>query len=303
MPSVQRHLFSPRIIFTIPLSILILSSTALPLFAKPNPAGSVTAKVRVIIDKLPIEKEEKMKDFYQVIKTYIENVEWLEEDDRMPIELSLQLFLTESLSNVEDRYNCEFLISGSDVQYFDKRVRFPFQPGDIIQYNPQSVEPLTAVLNFYINLVLGSELDKARGLGGEVYYKRAQNFAALGKFVRTEFVYGWNEREEIVKYIFSDPFTTFRKMKDYYFYGLYVLQEEGGSKQEAREYMLTALKLVERVIEKRGDLDEPKQFLDAHHPEIVELFKDYAHRDDVFRLLIKVDPDHRDIYEESMTGS
>ncbi|MFQ5651447.1 MAG: DUF4835 family protein [bacterium] len=265
-------------------------------------AGSVTAKVHVIIDKLPVDKEEKMKDFHAAIKEYIEGVEWLEDDDRMPIEISLQLFLTEIVSNVEDRYKCEFLISGTDVQYFDKRVRFPYHPGDLLVYNEQSVEPLTAVLNFYINLILGSELDKVRGFGGDVYYNKARNFSALGKFVRTQFIFGWTQREELIKRVFVEPFITFRKMKDYYFYALYVLEEEK-NKQEARENIMTALTLIEDVLEKKADLEEPKQFLDAHYLEIIDIFKDYGHRNEVFKKLIKLDPDHKEVYQHHITGS
>ncbi len=265
-------------------------------------AGSVKATVRVIIDKLPAEKEERMANFDRVIENYIENVEWLEEDDQMPIEISLQLLLNESLSNIEDRYNCEFLISASDVQYFDRRVRFPYQPGDALVYNEQSVDPLTAVINFYVNMVLGSELDKARGYGGEIYYKRAANFASLGKFVRTEFVRGWPEREELIKRVFKEPFLTFRKMKDYYFYSTYLLNQEN-DKNAARENMIAAIRLLEDVMNKQSDMEEPKQFLNAHYLEIVELFKDYSHRNEVFQKLMQLDPDHKQAYEEHITGS
>lgn len=277
------------------------------LFISPLSAGSVTAKVNVIIEKLPILKQEKMKDFHIVIKNYIESVEWLEEDDRMPIEISLQLFLTERVSNVEDRYTCEFLISSTDVQYFDKRVRFAYEPGDALVYNEQSVDPLTGVVNLYVNMVLGSELDKYRSFGGDVYYKRARNFAALGKFVRTEFIRGSTEREELVQRVFVEPFVTFRKMKDYYFYGLYALKENN-NKKEARKNIITALDLLQKAktseTKARSSVfDEPKQFLDAHSREIINLFKDYSHRNDVFKKLIELDPDHKELYEEHFTDS
>ncbi len=266
-------------------------------------AGSVKAKVQAIIDKLPEDKEQKMQGFADAVQEYIEDVEWLEEDDRMPLELSIQLFLSESLSNVEDRYNCEFLISSSDVQYFDRRVRFPFEPTDLLVYSEQSVEPLTGVLNFYINMVLGSEMDKVRGMGGDIYYKRALNFGALGKFVRTEFSAGWTQRVELINRVFRKPFMRFREMKDYYFYGLYVLEEEN-NKKDARANFISALDIIEEVMETKGNLmEEPQQFLNSHYTEIVDLFKDYSHRDDVFKKLIKLDPDHRDIYEKHITDS
>ncbi len=286
------------------LSALLCVATTC-LFLPKSFAGSVKATVNVIIDKLPLDKEQKMQDFDRYVKEYIESVEWLEEDDRVPVSISLQLFLTESVTNVEDRYNCEFLISSSDVQYFDKRVRFPFNPGDRLVYNAQSVDPLTGVINFYVNMVLGSELDKYQGFGGDIYYKRALNFAALGKFVRTQFITGWTEREERVKKIFMEPFTTFRRMKDFYFYGIYVLEQDK-NRDEARRNILAAIDLIEQAVESKdatGEFEEPKQFLDAHYAEIVDLLKDYGQRNTVLKKLMKLDPDHKDTYEKYLTDS
>ncbi|NIR48359.1 DUF4835 family protein [candidate division KSB1 bacterium] len=262
--------------------------------------GQIKADVQVIIDKLPLDKQEKMRGFDKVVEQYIETANWFEEDDEIPMEISLQLFLTDSPSNVEDRYNCEFLISGSDVQYFDKRVRFPYQPGDPLVYSEQSADPLTSVVDFYVNIVIGNELDKTRSFGGDFYFKRAQSIAALGKFVRTEFIRGWTQREELIKRLLSEPFTTFRRMKDYYFYGLYMREED---EAEARKNIRIAFDLLETVIEKKANLDEPKQFLNAHYLEFIEIFKNDKNKDEVFKKLMKLDPAHEELYEEHVSDS
>ncbi len=263
-------------------------------------AGQIKAKVNVIINKLPLDKQEKMQDFHIALKEYIESVEWLEDNDSIPIEITLQLFLTDARSNIEDRYNCEFLISSTDVQYFDRRYKFPFQLGDVLIYNDQAVDPLTSVINFYVNMILGSELDKEREYGGDLYYKKAQSFAALGKFVRTDFILGSTEREELIKNVFTEPFRKFRKMKDYYFYGLYVREEK---LDETRKNIRTALDLLGGILKEKADLEEPKQFLDAHYLEIINIFKDDRYREDVFKKLIELDPKHKELYEEHVSDS
>ena len=263
-------------------------------------AGQIKAKVNVIINKLPLDKQEKMQDFHIALKEYIESVEWLEDNDSIPIEITLQLFLTDARSNIEDRYNCKFLISSTDVQYFDRRYKFPFQLGDVLIYNDQAAEPLTSVINFYVNMILGSELDKEREYGGDLYYKKAQSFAALGKFVRTDFILGWTERQELIKNVFTEPFRKFRKMKDYYFYGLYVREEK---LDETRKNIRTALDMLGGILKEKADLEEPKQFLDAHYLEIINIFKDDRYREDVFKKLIELDPAHKELYEEHVSDS
>lgn len=263
-------------------------------------AGQIKTKVNVIIEKLPIDKQEKMQDFHITLKEYIESVEWLEDDDSIPLEVTLQLFLTDTHSNIEDRYNCEFLISSTDVQYFDRRFKFPFQLGDVLIYNDQAVEPLTSVINFYINMILGSELDKEREYGGDLYYKKAQDFAALGKFVRTDFILGWTERNKLIKNVFTEPFRKFRKMKDYYFYGLFVRRQK---LDETRKNIRTALDMLGGVLKENAELEEPKQFLNAHYLEIIDIFKDDRYGEDVFKKLIELDPEHKELYEEYISDS
>ncbi len=262
--------------------------------------AQVKAKVIVITDKLPIDKQDKMRDFDNVIKRYIEQANWFE-DEPIPVELTLQLFLTDSPSNVEDRYNCELLISSSDVQYFDKRIRFPYQPGDVLTYNEHNIDPLTGVIDFYVNLILGNEFDKYSSFGGDFYYRRAKNIAALGKSVRTEFVQGWIVwRDDVADRIFKEPFITFRKAKDYYFYGLDLLPE---NKTAARKNLRIALDLLETVMEKRSKMEEPEQFFNAHYLEIIEVFKDDPNKKELFGKLIKMDPSHKQAYEEQLSGS
>lgn len=289
------------------ISVLFITFILLTTFALVNilnvpllAQGQVQAKVKIIIDKLPLDKQQKMRGFHIAIKNYIENANWLEEDYVSPIEISLQMFLTDIPSNIEDRYRCEFLISSSDVQYFDKRVRFPYYPGDPLIYNEQNFEPLTGVIDFYMNLILGNEFDKYSGFGGDIYYKRALNIAALGKFSRTEYILGWTEREELIKRMFREPFTTFRKMKDYYFYGLYVKDEDIA---ETRKYLKISLDMIQTVMEKESDMEEPKQFLNAHYLEFLDIFKDDKNKNEVFKKLKELDPEHKELYEELISES
>lgn len=264
-------------------------------------ANDVKANVHVIIDKLPLDKQAKMRNFHEIVKKYVEESPWLEDKDQGdPIEISLQLFLTDLNSNVEDRYKCEFLISGSDVQYFDRRVRFPFQQGEQLVFSEQSVGPLTGVINFYMYMVIANEFDEYNKFGGDIYYKKAQNMAALGKFVRSEFILGWTEREEIIKRVFTKEFKTFRVAKDHFFYGLYIKDDH---LSEARKNVVQAIDLIDTVMATKSNFEEPQQFLNAHYMEIIDLFKNTKNHSELFKKLIKLDQEHKEQYETFIPGS
>ncbi len=280
-----------------PFGLVVLA--LLFVFLSPRDSDAqIKANVKVITEKLPLYKQERIRGFDRLVKEYIEQANWFE-GEPIELEITLQMFLTDSPSNAEERYNCELLISSSDVQYFDRRIRFPYQPGDVLVYNEHNIDPLTGVIDFYVNLILGNEFDKYSSFGGDFYYKRAQSIAALGKSVRQQFVLGWRTwRAELVQRIFREPFITFRKAKDYYFYGLYVRDKD---LEEARKNIRKAIDLLGEVMEKRQKMEEPEQFFNAHYLEIIEIFKDDKNKEEVFKKLIKIDPSHKTSYEEVLT--
>jgi hypothetical protein len=260
------------------------------LFAAP-PDKRLRAKVTVILDKLPIDKKQKMADFHEKLANYINNRTWIEEDYINPIEIGVQLFLEDNPSSIEDRYRCSSLVSGPDIQYYDKRGRFPFQEHEELKQTAEYV-PILGLIDFYIYLVIANELDKYGHLEGTPYFEKARAVLQQGKFSR--FFEGWDYREETLQATFSDNYKKFREMKDYYFYGLW---STDGELTKTRQYVKQAVEKLEEVLKENKDNQAAKQFVDAHYQEIVELFKDSGD-DGVFRILLRIDPDREDLYQE-----
>lgn len=251
--------------------------------------------VKVILDKLPLIKQEKMQDFQEKVYKYITEYEWFEPKDLPPFEVNLQLVLENVPSNVEDRYRCSILVAGPDVQYYDRRAIFPFQEGETLEHDGVFT-PLKGLLDFYIYLIIASEYDKLGYLEGSPYFDKAKAVMQQGKFSR--YVLGWDRREELINKIYSDNYKKFREMKDYYFYALSILQDD---KKKAQEYILQALTMLEEVLTADRDLDAAKQFIDAHYQEILEIFKKSRNKKAV-EILLKLDPDRKDIYEKFLEG-
>ncbi|MGH7454351.1 MAG: DUF4835 family protein, partial [bacterium] len=196
-------------------------------------------------------------------------------------------------STVEDRYRCNILVSGPDIQYYDKRSRFPFQENEELKPGAEFV-PILGLIDFYINLVIGNELDKYGLLEGTRYFEKARGILQQGKFARPPFFEGWDWRDQTMRAIFSENYKKFREMKDYYFYGLSLNDDEITQK---RDYVKQAVEKLAEVLKENRDNLGAKQFIDAHYQELIELFKD-AGDDSVFRILIRIDPDRENIYQE-----
>ncbi|MCI0694230.1 DUF4835 family protein [candidate division KSB1 bacterium] len=257
------------------------------------PDKRLRAKVTVILEKLPVDKKAKMANFHEKVANYINSRDWIEEDYVNPIDIGVQLFLEDSPSTVEDRYRCNILVSGPDIQYYDKRSRFAFQENEVLKPGAE-FSPILGLIDFYINLVIGNELDKYGLLEGTRYFEKARGILQQGKFARPPFFEGWDWRDETMRAIFSDNYKKFREMKDYYFYGLSLNDDEITQK---RDYVKQAVEKLAEVLKENRDNLGAKQFIDAHYQEIVELFKDTGD-DSVFRILIRIDPDRENIYQE-----
>ncbi len=217
------------------------------------PDKRLRAKVTVILEKLAVDKKQKMANFHEKVANYINSRDWIEEDYVNPIEIGVQLFLEDSPSTVEDRYRCNILVSGPDIQYFDKRSRFPFQENEVLKPDAE-FSPLLAVIDFYINLVIANELDKYGLLKGTAYLEKARGILQQGKFARPPFFEGWDWRDETMRAILSDNYKKFREMKDYYFYGLSLNDDEITQK---RDYVKQAVEKLEEVLKENKDTWAP----------------------------------------------
>lgn len=252
----------------------------------------IIAKVTVILDKLPAEKKKRMADFQDKLTAYINSRSWVEEDYVNPIEIGVQMFIEDEFSTIEDRYRCSMVVSGPDIQYFDKRGRFPFQENEQLKSNAEYV-PVIGLIEFYVYLILANELDKYGSLEGTTYFEKARSVLQQGKFSR--FFEGWDRREETLRATSSANYKKFRELKDYYFYGMSL--EKSDELAQKRDYVKQAVQKLEEVLTENKDNLAAKQFVDAHHQEIIDLFRD-AGDDTVFKILIRIDPERTKLYEE-----
>ncbi|MCA9742477.1 MAG: DUF4835 family protein [Deferribacteres bacterium] len=253
--------------------------------------GKVNISVDVVLEKLPLIKQEKMKDFQEKVHKYLNEYEWIEEQDFPPFNMHIQLFLEDQPSNIEDRYRCSVVVSGPDVQYVDERALFAFQEDQELQHDGQH-DSLKLLLDFYMYLVIAGEFDKLGYLQGDPYITKARNAVKLGLFDR--FVRGWDRRDDLMKLIDGENYKLFREMKDYYFYGLAVYEED---KKAARENVAKAVTMLRDVLATDYDLQAAKDFISAHFRTICEMFKGTDNIKPI-KTLSQLDPEHEEYYAE-----
>ncbi|MEE4311463.1 MAG: DUF4835 family protein [candidate division KSB1 bacterium] len=272
-------------------SVFILCLLAAPVFSQ-----TLKATVSVTLENLPLEKQQKLANFQMVVEEYINNSDWTNNEFDVEIPLSLQIFFRTDLSaSYEDRYGIQILISdNSDVQYFDKRCRMEYQQGERLQHSDGNWDSLTSLLDFFVNILIGDQMDKMGHLMGTPYFEKAKIIAEQAKFGMGRFQDGWDLRNDLILDILSDKNLPFREMKDYFFYGLYYAEEDPN---KARKYTAAAVDMIEEILSKDPENERCKKFLTAHHIELIDLFKDTDNKE-IFEKLISLDPEREETYRE-----
>ncbi len=259
-------------------------------------AQKLKAQVSVTLQNLPLEKQEKLTNFKEVLEDYINGHNWTNNEISVELPISLQIFFDSDISaNYEDRYGIQILISdNSDVQYFDKRCRMAYQKDERLQHSEGNWTSLTSLLDFYVNIIIGDQMDKFGRFMGTPYFEKAKLIAEQAKFGMGRFIEGWDLRNDLIKTILGDENKKFREMKDFYYYGIYFAGEDP---PKARKYCSAAIDMIEKMLVDDPENEKCKKFLSAHYIELIDLFKNSDNRT-IFEKLIKLDPDHQEAYEE-----
>jgi hypothetical protein len=254
-------------------------------------AQKLSAQVKLITERLPLEKQKKLENFASDIETYINDFDWSGQDMDYEIPLSLQIFLQDISASFEDRYSGTFLISNTtDLQFFDKYWRFPYQAGDRLLHDESVFHPFTGFINFYVNLILAGEFDKFSSLGGTPFYEKAKQINDQAKF-NTQFMLGWEERTRLLESLTGPDNVPYRKGKNLLFAAFYAA---GEADTTAPRLGLQGVAALESVLRKNPEHKEALDFLKAHYMDIAEIFKDDV---PVLERLLVMDPAHKETYQ------
>jgi hypothetical protein len=261
-------------------------------------AQRVVCKVTVVLQQLPINLREEMAEFYSVVENYINGYDWVEDDQGGELRMSIQFLLMDASIGGETRFRANLVITNEkDIQYFDKRCHFAYQKNEQLNHNQSQLGSLTALIDYYVCMILGNEFDKLSRFGGDYYFKLAQDIASQGRFGLGQFTDGWDLRQEDIRQILSDDYRDFRLMKDVFFYGVY-LYDDMSNPERGRKYLAESVKMMERGIKKQPKIKEKYDlFINAYSNIIVQAFKDVENANDVFEAMIRLDGEHQDTYE------
>jgi len=230
------------------------------------------------------------------LEDYVNNYDWTGENENIIIECTASLIVETVTSRGSEKiYRSQFLVSSpSGENYYDRSCEFVYQQGHAMSRNRAIFDPLLALVDYYIYMVLGGELDTWLPRGGSKYYNMAQSIANQGAI--SNYSAGWNDRLEAVRLITDSDHIPLREAKLYYYDCLYYVEAKN-NKENALRLSNLVLQKLEQVHQRRPNSQALKRFFDAHFNEICGLFV-FAENDNFVEQLSNMDPRHSETYQQ-----
>lgn len=280
-------------------------SLCLSIFMPQAASGQqVRAEVTVHLEALPTLQREQMAEFDYVLTSYVEEWDWMEEDLPDPVEVGFEVILAFLGSRVKTQYGSRLTVySGTDLKYLDRWWLFEFEREDLLQHDDRQFHPVTWLVDYYVHIMIGHELDKFTEFGGDSHFQRANAIALDGRFSR-EFQRGWDERLERIDAIQAEEYRPHRLIRNRYYRGMAAQREN--KLAEARTLCREAVDIMAELYEKNPRDERLQDFLNAHYLQLADVFiaessteaPDPESSREAYDILMEIDSAHRSTYEE-----
>ena len=262
---------------------------------------TITINLSLQMDRLIPQEQDILMPLEQQIEDYVNNYNWTEEYEEIIIECTANLIIETVTNRGADKiYRSQFLISSpSGENYYDKSCEFVYQQGQSMNHSRASFDPLVGLVDYYIYMVLGGEMDTWLLRGGSKYYDRVQNIANEGSI--SNYSTGWNDRLEQVQLITGSEHIPLREAKFHYYDCLFQIEAKR-NQTRARELSQLVLQKLETVHNRRPNSPALKRFFDSHFKEMCSLFV-FAEGNAFKDRLANMDPRHSDTYRSCGEGN
>lgn len=290
--------------------ILVCASTQYVTYAQ-----ELNATVRVDMSQLQLDDRTDVRTMEGDIKTYLNaqrytRDEW--EGERIPVDVTVYLFskngssYSARLTIVSRRLVNNNPNSGSPLlRVYDKEWSFNYTFSPSLSFQSMRYDEFTSVLDFYMLIAIGMDMDTYEDLGGDRLYTDAKQIAQLGNAkglsqFSSNYQPGEYTRMALITDLTDPRYQDFRRlMYDYHV----AVDEYELDKDKGRSLMTSTIKGIadfkRSVISNRSVLLQA--FFDAKSGEIADMFRGIK-ESTVWKDLLYVDPGNTQLYEAARSG-
>ena len=227
------------------------------------------------------------------IKKFYENSVWNDEYSDLELNLDVQIIF-EGNANIgsSEAFLIQSLFSNNkDLHFFDKGSQFSLNQNTSLYYDSIYYDPLSSLLGFYGNIILGAEIDTWSPLGGTMHYEKARSIAVRSS--ASNFSRGWEQRLLLINILTENSGLRKLRFSTYLSYELF----ENGEIDECESALKEIIKNLNEVFDNYSQENYTGMFLKYHAPKIGSIMQKLGQKN-MLKEMQFVDPQRKDLYED-----
>lgn len=179
------------------------------------------------------------------------------------------------------------------LQVNDEEWVFDYTQGATLISNRDVYDPITSMLDYYVQIILGYDYDTFSEFGGTPFFERARIIADIAKNANGT---GWNKlggergRASIVQEILDPRYRELRQA--YYIYHLKGLDHFVSKIDDARQSVVEAIQSLKNVYDASSRSYVMDLFFSAKYQEIGQILGGSSLGGEAYDILTELDPAH-----------
>lgn len=278
-------------------------------------AQELNPTVNVILDQLSMDDRQEVLSMANTVNNYLTNVRYTNRDwegEKIPVDITIYITgrsgnnFTARLAVVSKRLvNNEVGSGAALLRTYDKVWDFMWSYNPTLTYQPLRYDPFTSVLDFYMMVAIGLDLDTYEDLGGDRIYASAKQIAQLGNAAgvsqfSTNYQPGEYTRMALISELTDLRFTGLRRL----IYDYHDAVDKYGKNPDAGRKAIE-LTIADIAEFKRSSISNRsvllQAFFDAKSMELADIFKGIRNSP-IWALLGFLDAGNSQMYEKAQGG-
>ena len=223
---------------------------------------------------------------------YVDTV-WNDEYRDLELKLNIQIiFEGNANTGSSESFLIQSLFSNNmDLHFFDKGSQFSLSQNSSLYYDSVYYDPLSSLLGFYGNIILGAELDTWSSLGGSQHYEKARSIAVRAS--ASNFSRGWEQRLLLINLLTDNSGLRKLRFSTYLTYELF----DNGNIDDCITALDELIKNLNEIYDNYSQENYTNMFMKYHGPKIGEIMEKLGQKEMLSKMQY-LDSQRSNIYKD-----
>ena len=223
---------------------------------------------------------------------YVDTI-WNDEYRDLELKLNIQIiFEGNANTGSSESFLIQSLFSNNmDLHFFDKGSQFSLSQNSSLYYDSVYYDPLSSLLGFYGNIILGAELDTWSSLGGSQHYEKARSIAVRAS--ASNFSRGWEQRLLLINLLTDNGGLRKLRFSTYLTYELF----DNGNIDDCIAALDELIKNLNEIYNNYSQENYTNMFMKYHGPKIGEIMEKLGQKEMLSKMQY-LDSQRSNIYKD-----